>query len=103
MPFSEIAKFDLKETMPKFSKAPFGYGFDIEKQTQLEETLLDDALLIIFALARDLAIIPDPQLDPEQWVLSNKPFLHVRVGMHIWEELRACRGPITKCRLWRYF
>lgn len=101
MPFSEIGKMDLEVPVPMFIlgfTSPF-YDYDPDRRTRLEDALVSD----VSVLSGDLAIIPDQSLDPDQWVLSNKPFLHVRVGVHVWEDLRGERGPVTNYRLREIF
>lgn len=38
---------------------------------------------------QNLLIVWDRELLPDQWELSNKPVLHLRVGDHIMENLRS--------------
>jgi hypothetical protein len=46
-----------------------------------------------------MAIIPDPGMDRDAWSIGNKPFHHIRMGMHVWEEFRAEKGPLEVRRI----
>jgi hypothetical protein len=43
----------------------------------------------------DFAIIPDPNMDRNGWAILNKPFPYILLGMHVWEDFKSEKGPIT--------